>query len=125
VPSETEPPTDEPTPEPTETPSATPTPTPTPENLVVWGDHNCSEEADPVDSLFNLRFDAGLPTATGDCPDMGQTVDINGTPREWGDVDCSGEANPVDGLKILRFDAGMEVDQPGGCPDIGELVSLG
>ena len=91
---------------------------------VVWGDHNCSDDADPVDSLFNLRHDAGLSTDTGDCPDMGEEVTINGVPRIWGDADCSGEADPIDGLKILRHDAGLEVDQEPGCPEIGELVSL-
>ena len=30
----------------------------------------------PGDSLKILRFDAGLSTNTGDCPDFGQVVDV-------------------------------------------------
>jgi hypothetical protein len=40
----------------------------------------------------------------------------------WGDVDCDGQVNPIDSLKILRHDAGLEVQQPAGCPNVGELL---
>ncbi len=135
-----------PTPTPTATPTATPpdqtptvtptttppgqTPTPSPTSTghgesVAWGDANCSGSSDPVDSLLTLRFDAGLSTNTGDCPDIGQVVDVAGaSPHPWGDVDCSGEITPVDSLKILRTDAGLEVTQAPDCPPIGSLVAL-
>jgi hypothetical protein len=91
---------------------------------VIWGDHNCSGSADPVDALLNLRDDAGLPSETNECPEMGATVGVDGTDRTWGDFDCSGTADPVDGLKVLRFDAGLDVARPDGCPDPGETVTV-
>jgi len=116
---------------PTPTPTATDTPTPTPTGTppegesVVWGDHNCSGSADPVDSLLTLRHDAGLGANTGDCPNMGQVVDVqNASPHPWGDVDCGGEVTPVDSLKLLRFDAGLSVAQALGCPPIGVVVTV-
>ncbi len=125
-------PTPSPSPTPTATPSpgpsgtATPTPTATPvAEIVVWGDANCSGEANPVDSLFTLRFDAGLPTDTGDCPEMGLEIDVlNASPHIWGDVDCSGEVNPIDSLKILRSDAGLGVTQEADCPEMGQQVQI-
>ncbi|MEX0682184.1 MAG: hypothetical protein WD904_01335 [Dehalococcoidia bacterium] len=116
-----------PTPTPTPTPAPTATPTEAPGQEVVWGNNNCSgdplDQPDPVDSLLTLRHDAGLSTSTGDCPEMGQVVEVaNASPHPWGDVDCSGEVNPVDSLKLLRFDAGLSVDQPVGCPEIGDEV---
>ena len=90
---------------------------------LIWGDGNCSGSADPIDSLLTLRFDAGLGTNTGDCPDFGQVVDVqNASPHPWGDVDCGGEVTPVDSLKLLRFDAGLGVSQADGCPLIGSAV---
>ncbi|MEX2390898.1 MAG: hypothetical protein WD904_04810 [Dehalococcoidia bacterium] len=131
-------PTPNPSPTPTPTPtstatgtaSATASPTPTPtggplDDEVPWGDANCSGESDPVDSLLTLRFDAGLSTNTGDCPPMGEVVEVaNASPHPWGDVDCSGEVNPVDSLKLLRFDAGLPVAQEPDCPPIGDTVSV-
>ena len=106
------------------TPSPTPSPTPAPATF-VWGDHNCSGSAGPVDSLLTLRFDAGLSTNTGDCPDLGQIVDVqNASPHPWGDVDCGGEVTPVDSLKLLRFDAGLSVSQADDCPEIGASVTI-
>ena len=75
------------TPTPTATATATPTPTasvppsPTPSptgasQQVAWGDNNCSGNADPVDALLALRHDAGLTADTGDCPEMGEEVDV-------------------------------------------------
>ena len=116
------------TPTPTATPpgqTATPTSTGTPPagESVVWGDGNCSGSTDPVDSLLTLRFDAGLSTNTGDCPNFGQVVDVAfASPHIWGDIDCSGEVTPVDSLKVLRFDAGLSVTQEAECPVIGSEV---
>jgi hypothetical protein len=92
---------------------------------VVWGDGNCSGSADPVDSLLTLRFDAGLSTNTGDCPDFGQVVDVqNASLHPWGDVDCGGDITPVDSLKLLRFDAGLSVSKEADCPAMGAVVQL-
>ncbi|MEX0683314.1 MAG: hypothetical protein WD904_08290 [Dehalococcoidia bacterium] len=110
---------------PTPTATATPTPTASPAAPIVWGDDNCSAAADPVDSLLTLRFDAGLAVDTGDCPAMGQVVDVqNASPHPWGDIDCSGEVSPVDSLKLLRFDAGLSVDQAPDCPVLGDPVTV-
>ena len=76
-----------------------------------------------MDSLFVLRGDAGLPTNTGECPDMGANIQVlNASPHIWGDVDCDGAMTPVDSLKLLRFDAGLSVSQADGCPLIGSEV---
>ncbi|MEX0684125.1 MAG: choice-of-anchor Q domain-containing protein [Dehalococcoidia bacterium] len=89
----------------------------------TWGDDNCSGAPDPVDSLLTLRFDGGLSADTGECPPMGDVVEVaNASPHPWGDVDCSGAVNPVDSLKLLRFDAGLSVAQPVGCPEMGADV---
>ncbi|MEX1195416.1 MAG: hypothetical protein WD904_09095 [Dehalococcoidia bacterium] len=102
----------------------TPVPTEPPGEERTWGDNNCSGDTpNPVDGLFALRFDGGLPTNTGDCPDMGDIVEVAGaSPHPWGDVDCGGAVNPVDSLKLLRFDGGLSVTQPTGCPAIGDTV---
>jgi hypothetical protein len=114
-----------PTPTPSPTPTLTPTPTPIPGEEVVWGDANCSGEANPVDSLLTLRADAGLDANTGDCPPLGTEVDVlNASLHIWGDVDCSGSLSPVDSLKILRFDAGLSVAQEADCPAMGAAVTL-
>lgn len=103
--------------------SPTYTATPVPTDTLTWGDWNCSGEADPVDSLFTLRFDAGLSTNTDNCPDMGAPVDLLiASALTWGDIDCSGAANPIDALKLLRFDAGLSTTKEQGCPDIGSEV---
>lgn len=79
-----------------------------------------------MDSLLTLRFDAGLSADTGDCPDMGQTVDVLGASLHlWGDADCSGSIDPIDSLKVLRADAGLSVTQAVGCPEIGSAIQLG
>ena len=113
---------------PTPTPvGQTPSPTPTeaPGDNRIWGDHNCFGGANPVDSLLTLRFDAGLSANTGDCPDLGQVVDVqNASPHPWGDVDCGGDVTPVDSLKLLRFDAGLSVSQEANCPEIGASVTV-
>ena len=121
---------------PTPTPTATATPGPTETPLpsitlrgreIDWGDDDCSGDADPIDALLTLRFDAGLgrPEEPA-CPWIGHPVNVaDASTHTWGDVDCSdeltGAINPVDALKILRFDAGLEVDQPTDCPEMGEV----
>ncbi|HUF54250.1 MAG TPA: right-handed parallel beta-helix repeat-containing protein [Dehalococcoidia bacterium] len=105
----------------------TPTPSPTPTGAGdqrIWGDHNCSGAADPVDALLVLRHDAGLTTQTNECPEMGAQVDVTAVAviRLWGDLDCSGAVDPVDALKGLRFDAALPITQSPGCPDAGQQV---
>ncbi len=112
------------TPTPSPTPSPTDAPSPSPD-LLIWGDHNCSGSADPVDALLILRFDAGLNANTGECPNLGQVVDVKvASPHPWGDVDCGGDVTPVDSLKILRYDAGLGVTQALGCPLLGAQVAV-
>ncbi len=114
-----------PTPSPTSTPTSTPTGTPPAGQSVTWADNNCKDDVNPIDSLFVLRADAGLPTDTGDCPDMGATIEVlNASPHVWGDVDCKDGMTPVDSLKILRFDAGLSVSQEEGCPAMGASVTI-
>ncbi len=104
---------------------ATPTPTTAPSQQVIWADNNCKDGVNPVDSLFVLRGDAGLPADTGVCPDMGASIEIlNASPHIWGDVDCTGGMSPVDSLKILRFDAGLDATQAEGCPGMGTSVTI-
>ena len=106
-------------------PTPSPSPTPTEGREVFWGDANCKDGVNPVDSLLTLRFDAGLSANTGDCPDFGQVVDVqNASPHPRGDVDCGGAVNPIDSLKLLRFDAGLGVTQAAGCPLIGSNVTV-
>lgn len=87
--------------------------------MVIWGDWNCSDAADPVDALLDLRYDAGLSTNTGACPPIGTTVvrTPEGGALLWGDLDCSGDAGPIDALKGLRIDAGLSVSQGDSCPE--------
>ena len=91
---------------------------------MIWGDANCSgPPPGPVDALLTLRFDAGLSTNTGDCPDFGESVSaLVVAVFIWGDVDCSGSVSPVDSLKLLRYDAGLSVSQNTGCPVIGAPI---
>ncbi len=92
---------------------------------MIWGDANCSGEANPVDSLLALRHDAGLSADTGDCPEIGAGIEVlNASEHIWGDVDCGGEVTPVDSLKLLRFDAGLNVAQEEGCPGMGTSVTI-
>ncbi len=105
---------------------------------VIWGDNNCSGSADPIDSLLTLRFDAGLPTNTGDCPAFGASVHVEVTVGRvpaagpqggdtnlmWGDIDCTLAINPIDSLKLLRFDAGLPVSQEAGCSLLGANVAV-
>ncbi len=119
----------------TATPTFTGTlgPTPTMKD-VVWGDDQCDEESNPVDSLFTLRFDAGLSTNTGDCPPMNHDITIvevlpaglggESPEGKWGNVDCDAETNPIDSLKILRYDAGFDSGQDEPCPLIGADVRI-
>ncbi|MEX0682313.1 MAG: hypothetical protein WD904_00325 [Dehalococcoidia bacterium] len=120
---------------PGETAAPTDTPGPTPViKDVVWGDDQCDEETNPVDSLVTLRFDAGLSTNTGDCPPMNHDITIvevlpaglggESPAGKWGDVDCDAETNPIDSLKILRYDAGLDSGQDEPCPPIGAELRI-
>jgi hypothetical protein len=131
-----------PTPGETATPTATPTPTPgvspTPSESggatnsptaspqgqeLVWADVDCTDGVSPVDSLKILRVDAGLGVVQpAECPEIGEEVEVDGTPRLWGDIDCSSTLSPVDSLKVLRHDAGLSVEQGAGCPEMGTAV---
>jgi hypothetical protein len=78
-----------------------------------------------VDALLALRFDADLPADTGDCPAMGEEVDVEGaSAHPWGDIDCNGAVDAVDALKVLRYDAGLGVVPAEGCPTMGEEVQV-
>ncbi len=89
----------------------------------TWGDADCTNGVNPVDSLKVLRTDAGLGnTQPPGCPAIGDEVLVDGVTRIWADVDCSLALNPVDSLKILRVDAGLNVDQQAGCPGMGGIV---
>ena len=103
----------------------TPTPTAAPGQQVTWGDNNCKDGVNPVDSLFVLRGDAGLPTDTNECPEMGAAIDVLfASPHTWGDVDCKDGMTPVDSLKVLRHDAGLSASQEEGCPGMGASVTI-
>ena len=91
----------------------------------LWGDSDCNNSVNPIDSLKTLRSDAGLSVSqTGDCPDIGSNVTVDGTPRLWNDVDCNGAVSPIDSLKTLRHDAGLSVSQSPGCPSMATSVTV-
>jgi hypothetical protein len=100
--------------------------TPEPGQNAFWGDANCSGSADPIDSLLTLRYDAGLSANTGECPLLGEFLDVeNASLHQWGDVDCSEFVDPIDSLKLLRDDAGLPVSKATpSCPDIQSSVVL-
>ncbi|MEX0683574.1 MAG: hypothetical protein WD904_05655 [Dehalococcoidia bacterium] len=115
-------PTNPPTPSPTKSPTQTPQPSATPYVWArLWGDIDCSNAVNPVDSLKLLRSDAGLLVSyqTPECPHIGVALPASAPNPTWGDIDCSGQVNPVDSLKTLRHDGGLSVDQNPGCPDVG------
>lgn len=95
---------------------------------LVWGDVDCSGQANPVDTLALLRSDAGLAVtkAHPSCPGIGSSVAFTqASPAGqlvWGDVDCGGDVSPIDAVKVLRADAALHVDQAAGCPAIGSDV---
>jgi hypothetical protein len=113
---------------PTSTTTASPmtvTPTPAGEEI-AWGDNNCSGAVDTEDALLVLAYAAELETDTGDCPEMGEQVDVaNASTHTWGNVDCSGAINATDALKLFKFTAGISGSQSGSCPDIGEVRVVG
>jgi hypothetical protein len=93
---------------------------------LLWGDVNCSGGVDAVDALQLLRYTVRLPVLQQEpCPDIGDTVSVDGTPRLWGDVDGDGEVNAVDALKILRYVVMLRVQQQPGTPPIGREVEVG
>jgi|GEM_PF-1585857 len=93
---------------------------------LLWGDVNCSGGVDAVDALQLLRYTVRLPVLQQEpCPDIGDTVSVDGTPRLWGDVDGSGDVNAVDALKILRYVVMLPVQQQPETPPIGREVEVG
>jgi len=112
---------------PTDTPTPTDAPTPTspgPTPIAwarLWGDLDCNNLINPIDSLKVLRGDAGLGVTylATDCPQFGAAIPASVPATPWGDIDCSGQVNPVDSLKTLRHDAGLSVGQADVCPEIG------
>ena len=98
---------------------------------LVHGDVDCSGGASPVSVIDGRKVVlavVGSPAAQpGGCPDIGDAVTIDGTARTFGDVDCSGGASPVsviDGRKVVLAVVGSPAAQPGGCPDIGDEVTV-
>jgi hypothetical protein len=90
---------------------------------LTWGDWNCSGTADPLDAFLTLRFDAGLTASTGECPSLGEVVEVAGaSPHAWGDADCDGAVTSVDSLRLLRHDADLAASQEPECPAIGSPV---
>jgi hypothetical protein len=95
----------------------------------IWGDINCDDQLNNVDTLAILRSRMNFPGyPEGVCwtrlTDVGHTVMIDGTPRVWGDVDCSEAVNAVDALKVMRHVAGLPVAQNEPCPDLGTIVEF-
>jgi hypothetical protein len=91
------------------------------EAVRLFGDVDCNLAVNAVDSLKELRYDAGLSVAQEPgCPPFGEAFPAGEAGPLWGDVDCDGIIGPVDGLKLLRFDAGLSVSQEEDCPPIGE-----
>jgi hypothetical protein len=78
-----------------------------------------------VDALQILRYTVRLPVLQQEpCPDIGDTVSVDGTPRLWGDVDGDGDVNAVDALKILRYVVMLPVQQQPETPPIGREVEV-
>lgn len=104
----------------------TPTPSPSPAGPTpivwarLWGDLDCSNLINPIDSLKLLRGDAGFDInyLTEDCPQYGAAIPASVPATPWGDIDCSGQVDPIDSLKTLRYDAGLSVSQSLDCPQI-------
>ena len=101
----------------------------------TWGDVDCKGDApnevatrDSQAILRNVLEQNPLSQADG-CPDLGQTVTVDGVERTWGDVDCKGEApNEVatrDSQAILRHVLEQNpLSQGDSCPAIGDLVQV-
>ena len=70
------------------------------------GDTDCNGTVTAVDSLFTLRYVAGIEPFAG-CVFVG------------GDANCDGAVNSVDALAMLRFVAGLPVNQQEPCTDPG------
>jgi len=83
-----------------------------------FGDVDCSNVVNSVDSLKILRQNAGLSVSQSEpCTDLLTLLALG---ELQGDVDCSNAVNSVDSLKILRFGAGLSVAQTQPCPLIGQ-----
>jgi hypothetical protein len=82
----------------------------------LFGDVDCDEDVDSVDSLKILRHVAQLTVNQGpDCPEIASEVPTG----LFGDVACDDDVDSVDALFILRYVAFLLVNQPQGCREIG------
>lgn len=113
---------------PTPTATASPTPSPTPVPLgLTWEDLTCDGLFLPQDALAVIMNDAGIegsgPAGSPSCPELGDTVTVDGVQRMWGDVDCSGAINAVDGVMLLLWmiDIPSEAADPL-CPHLGSAL---
>jgi hypothetical protein len=83
-----------------------------------FGDVDCSNTVNSIDSLKILRKNAALDVIQSEpCTDITSMLPLG---KLQGDVDCGGAVNAIDALKVLRFSAGLSVAQAAGCPLIGQ-----
>ena len=74
---------------------------------IIQGDVDCDGDVDPVDSLKELRHDAGLPVAQNDpCPDIGTTAAIPGPPGPAGPPGPPG----ISGYEIIEATSDVNSD---------------
>jgi hypothetical protein len=86
----------------------------------IKGDINCDGSVNPIDSLFLLRYDAGLTVnLPPGCDAIGGAAASAFSGGSRGDINCDGSVNPIDSLFLLRHDAGLTVNMPVGCDAIG------
>ena len=101
----------------------------------TWGDVDCKGDAPNEvatrDSQAILRhvLEQNPLSQADDCPNIGQTVTVDGVERTWADWDCKGDApNKVatrDSQAILRHVLEQNpLSQADGCPAIGALVQV-
>ncbi|MDO8615483.1 MAG: hypothetical protein Q7T33_07060 [Dehalococcoidia bacterium] len=111
-------------PTPTHTATAAPSPTPHGQSL-LWGDFDCSGSLTIGDAQKIARSLISLPVSQApDCPQPGQEVMVNGTPRMWGDLDCQNGVTIGDAQKTARKLIDLPVGQGPGCPLPGATVDV-
>ena len=97
----------------------------------MWGDVDCKDGVRTRDSQAILRhvLEQNPLSQNEPCPDIGQTVTVDGVERIWGDWDCKGDAPDEvatrDSQAILRHVLDQNpLSQNEPCPDIGDLVQV-